>query len=57
MVTLLLIPGFAGLNHARGGGAWFGISAVLEKLPGRTIFYAAPLAAESTRRQNLDRAG
>lgn len=45
MVRLLLIPIFAVLNHARGGGAWLGVSTLLEKLPGRGIFYAAPLSA------------
>ncbi|MEW9304577.1 hypothetical protein [Labrys neptuniae] len=45
MVRLLLIPVFAMLNHARGGGAWLGVSALLEKLPGRGIFYTSPLAA------------
>lgn len=44
-IFIVLVLTFSILNHARGGGAWLGVSLLLEKLPGRAIFYAAPLAA------------
>lgn len=43
-LLLLLIPVFAVLNHARGGGTLLGISAFIDSLHGRPIFYAAPIA-------------
>lgn len=40
----LLVPAFMLLNHACGGGAWLGISAYIDKLPGRPIYWAFPIA-------------
>jgi hypothetical protein len=41
---LLLIPGFAIINHFRGGGVLIGLAPLTDRLPGRPIFWAAPLA-------------
>ncbi|OCC01711.1 hypothetical protein BA190_27505 [Labrys sp. WJW] len=43
VLQYLIVPLCAALNHMRGGGAWLGLSAEIGKLPGRPIFYAAPL--------------
>lgn len=45
MVALLLIPAFALLNHIRGGAGLFApLASLVAKLPGRAIYWCAPVA-------------